>query len=85
MTLVYPSLKAMLEASIRKVTVTVEWTEGTKTRNVEAIQYVTNPQQGGIDKNAAQGLEQTVSAIGGMLGMPGLGQGTGPGTGTGTR
>jgi len=88
MTMVYPNLKPMLEASIRKVTVSVEWPEGSKTRNVEAVQYVTNPQQGGIDKNAAQGLDQQISNIGSALGIPGMtgaGPGTGTGTGTGTR
>lgn len=85
MSMVYPSLKPMLEASIRKVTVTVEWSEGTKTRNVEAVQYVTNPQQGGIDKNAANGLDATMDALGKQFGLQGSGTGTGTGTGTGAR
>jgi general secretion pathway protein I len=57
MGLVYPDLKPMLEASIRKITVTVSWREGSNERELAATQYVTNPMQGGLDPNAAQGLE----------------------------
>ncbi|MCA9598572.1 MAG: prepilin-type N-terminal cleavage/methylation domain-containing protein [Myxococcales bacterium] len=58
MSLVYPDLKPMLEASIRKVTVKVLWKEGSKERSFDLVQYVTNPQQGGLDPNAAKGLDQ---------------------------
>jgi general secretion pathway protein I len=54
---VYPELKLMLEASIRKVSVTVHWKEGESDRELTAIQYVTNPQQGGFDPMAAAGLD----------------------------
>jgi general secretion pathway protein I len=57
MGMVYPDLKPMLEASIRKVTVTVTWKEGNNERDLSVIQFVANPQQGGIDPNAAKGLE----------------------------
>jgi general secretion pathway protein I len=40
---VYPQLKPMLEASIRKVTVTVRWREGLRSRDLELQQYLTNP------------------------------------------
>src|SRR5262249_8168493 len=43
MTLVYPVLKPMLEASIRKVTVKVEWHEGTQNRDITIVQYLTRP------------------------------------------
>jgi general secretion pathway protein I len=46
MTIVYPSLKPMLEASIRKVTVKVTWKEGIQKRDFSAIQYVTRPMRG---------------------------------------
>jgi len=46
--IVYPQLKGMLEASIRKVTVQVYWKEGSTERDLSIIQYVTNPQQGGM-------------------------------------
>jgi general secretion pathway protein I len=42
-TIVYPSLKLVLEASIRRVTVVVKWAEGLKDRDFTLVQYVTNP------------------------------------------
>lgn len=68
MSLVYPTLKPMLEASIRKVTVSVTWKEGSRTRDVSVTQFVTNPQQGGLDPTLP---------MGGLLGSP-TGTGTGP-------
>ena len=58
----------MLEASIRKLTITVEWQQGSKTQNLEVVQFVTNPMQGGIDPNAAQGMDAAFGALGGLLG-----------------
>lgn len=57
MGLVYPSLKPMLEMSIRKLTVAVHWKEGSKDRDLTVQQFVTNPVAGGLDPNAAKGLE----------------------------
>lgn len=48
MTLVYPDLKPMLEASIRKITVTVQWKEGNNDKDFSITQYVTDPQEGGL-------------------------------------
>jgi general secretion pathway protein I len=48
MGMIYPQLKAMLEASIRKVTVHVTWSEGRTERTFSVSQYLTNPQQGGF-------------------------------------
>lgn len=48
MGLIYPNLKTMLEASIRKVTVQVIWSEGSVERDLSVTQYITNPQQGGL-------------------------------------
>jgi general secretion pathway protein I len=48
MGMIYPQLKAMLEASIRKVTVRVIWMEGKTERDLSVTQYLTNPQQGGF-------------------------------------
>lgn len=53
---VYPSLKPMLEASIRKVAVTVTWQEGTRERSLVVTQFVTDPRQGELDPEAAEGL-----------------------------
>jgi len=70
MSMVYPDLKPMLEASIRKVTVTVHWKQGTREKDLDITQYVTNPQQGGLDPNAAQGLEALGDALGGGATVP---------------
>lgn len=48
MSMVYPQLKGMLEASIRKVTVQVLWKDGATERDLTVTQYLTNPQQGGL-------------------------------------
>ncbi len=65
LSLVYPTLKPMLEASIRKVKVAVVWQEGEKERRFEAIQYVTNPLEGGLNPNADEGLEELAEQLGG--------------------
>ncbi|HKO51550.1 MAG TPA: type II secretion system protein [Polyangiaceae bacterium] len=65
MSMVYPTLKPMLEASIRKISITVTYTEGKFDRELLVTQYVTNPQQGQLDP--------TVAGTGGVggLGTPG--------------
>lgn len=45
---VYPVTKPMMEASIRRVTVTVRWKEGPVARELGLVQFVTNPQRGGF-------------------------------------
>jgi general secretion pathway protein I len=78
MSIVYPTLRPMLEASIRKVTVKVIWKEGLQKRDVSVIQYVTRPMRGDAITAAA--------AASGMLpGSPAptaTGLGTMPGLGT---
>jgi general secretion pathway protein I len=76
MTLIYPTLKPMLEASIRKVTVTVGYKEGKLNREFAVTQYVTNPQQGQLDP--------TSTGSGGGAGLSGAIPGL-PATGTGTK
>jgi general secretion pathway protein I len=63
--LVYPTLKPMLEASIRKVQVDVIWREGSKERRFEVTQYITNPLEGGLNPNAAEGLDEIADLMGG--------------------
>jgi general secretion pathway protein I len=63
MGIVYPELKLMLEASIRRVTVEINWKEGSQDRKLEVVQFVTNPTQGGIDPTAADGLTSAVEAV----------------------
>jgi general secretion pathway protein I len=74
MGLVYPDLKPMLEASIRKITVVVHWKEGSSDQKLSVTQYVTNPQQGGLDPLAAEGVDeaadQALEAISGAVGAP---------------
>lgn len=67
MGIVYPDLKPMLEASIRKVTVSVRWQEGESQRDLTVTQYITSPQQGGLDPTAAEGLDQAAASVLGEL------------------
>jgi general secretion pathway protein I len=46
--LVYPSLKPMLEAGIRRVTVVIRWKEGAADRDFTLVQYITNPSRSGL-------------------------------------
>lgn len=92
MSIVYPSLKPMLEASIRKVTVVVLWKEGIKPQELEIVQWLTNPMKanllsGAIDpsaSNSAGGLPGLPPGLGALLpgGLPGVGAGTGTTGGT---
>jgi general secretion pathway protein I len=73
MGMIYPNLKAMLEASIRKVTVKVVWSEGSIERDISVTQYLTNPQQGGF---LAVDESQAAAGAGGGGGVsPATGQG----------
>ncbi|MDP9035698.1 MAG: prepilin-type N-terminal cleavage/methylation domain-containing protein [Myxococcota bacterium] len=47
-TLVYPSLKPLLESAIRRITVVVRWDEGPMHRDFTLVQYVTNPSRAGL-------------------------------------
>lgn len=83
--MVYPSLKPMLEASIRKVTVRVYWREGRREQELTAVQFVTNPLEGGLNPNTANMMNDLLDSAGGIPGMPGTtGQGTTGPTGRGT-
>lgn len=75
MGLVYPDLKPMLEASTRKVTVTVQWKEGIKDRDLTITQFLTSPQQGGFDPLAAEGVDEAAEQV-----LDALGQGSGTDT-----
>jgi general secretion pathway protein I len=80
MGMVYPSLKPMLEASIRKLTVQVEWKEGSKKKEFVVTQYVTDPQQGQLDGDAGvmPGATDTATGVG-------TGTNTGSNIGSNTR
>ena len=73
MSMVYPQLKGMLEASIRKVTVHVFWKDGSADRDLTVTQYLTNPQQGGllaVDETGAGGAAGAIAGTAGKSGMP---------------
>lgn len=76
---VYPTLKPMLEASIRKMTVGVHWKDGNKDKDLTVQEFVTNPQMGGLDPNAAKGLDTAADAIGNMLNPGGAAAPAAPG------
>lgn len=63
MQIVYPQLKPLLEASIRRVTVDVLWNEGPNQRSLRVVQFVTNPQRG---------LPPVVAADPAASGLPGV-------------
>jgi general secretion pathway protein I len=69
---VYPSLKPMLEASIRRVTVKVAWKEGGRDRDLEVTQFLTRPQEGELGTADQLGLDQ-------LQNNPALNEVTGPG------
>lgn len=69
LTMVYPTIKPMLEASIRRVTVKVLWSEGIHERSFDVAQYLANPQQGGM-LPGMPGYDPA-AAMGQMPGLPG--------------
>jgi general secretion pathway protein I len=74
--LVYPSLKPLLETAIRRVTVEIKWKEGKLDRNFTLIQYITNPSRAGLMAGLA---EAGVGGDGGIA--PNTGGSTGGNTG----
>ena len=46
--IVYPTLKPLLETAIRRITVVVRWKEGSIDRDFTLTQYVTNPSRAGL-------------------------------------
>lgn len=64
LTMVYPTVKPMFEASIRRVSVSVKWHEGSNERTFDIAQYLTNPLQGGMLPGMPGAPEQ-------IPGMPG--------------
>jgi general secretion pathway protein I len=79
---VYPSMKLMFEASIRRVTVTVKWNEGPNPKELAIVEYVTSPQQAGFTAGAVPSALPGASGGLPQVGPPGgLGapQGAAPG------
>ena len=48
MSMVYPDLQMLFEASTRRVTVVLTWTEGSREYDIEVVQWITDPRQAGI-------------------------------------
>ncbi len=70
--LVYPSLKPLLEAAIRRITVVVSWKEGAIQRDFTLTQYVTNPSRAGLIASLGDGGLVTDGGVSGG-GLGGLG------------
>jgi general secretion pathway protein I len=68
---VYPFIKPMMEASIRRITVTVRWKEGAKPKEFSILQYVTNPTSGGFGPGADGGVASGAGGAGTSTGAAG--------------
>ena len=77
LSMVYPTLKPMLEASIRRITVSVNWREGTVARDFNLVEYVTNPTQGLPPMTAGSAGESGMNPLLLLNGLSGTGT---PGT-----
>lgn len=75
MGIVYPELKTIFEASTRRVSLVVTWTEGDRAYDIEVVQWVTQPQPGL--------LPDADELTGGVPGVGDTGGGTTPGGGSG--
>jgi general secretion pathway protein I len=64
MAFLYPQLKLLFEAAIRRVTVTVRWTEGVVPRDLELVEYITNPALAGFVPGLAGNGDGGVSPAG---------------------
>ncbi len=84
MGILYPAIKPMFEASIRRISVTVKWKEGSNARELPLVQYITNPQRGGFAGSALlpDGGMMDFGDPSGAAGSSGS-SGTAPRTGTG--
>jgi general secretion pathway protein I len=72
LTFIYPTMKPMMEASIRRLTVVVHWKEGPTEQELQIVQYVTNPQRGGFVGSPAASASGAAPPSGGASG-PGSG------------
>jgi general secretion pathway protein I len=83
--IVYPSLKPLLESAIRRVTVSVKWKEGLVDRDFTLVQYITNPSRAGLlagmldagsmgDGGGLGGLLPALGGLGGGAAPPGGGR-----------
>lgn len=76
-----PMITELLRAAIRKVTVKVEWDQGSKHRELEVVQYATHPTQGPLQLlQQASAMDQMADELmtGGGTGADGRGGGVNP-------
>lgn len=79
MGMVYPQLKSIMEASTRRLVVTVSWYEGKKQHSFDILQWVTNPQQAGVVGDLPEGAGVPGAGLfGGGAGTGALGGATSP-------
>ncbi len=82
LSMVYPTLKPMLEASIRRISVSVKWNEGSSQRTFDIAEYVTNPMQG-LPPIGSAGVG--MDPLGSLLSVMGMGSAQSPTTPIGGR
>ncbi|MCC6556423.1 MAG: prepilin-type N-terminal cleavage/methylation domain-containing protein [Polyangiaceae bacterium] len=61
MSIVYPDIKSLFEASTRRVTVKLTWTQGSREQSIELVQWFTIPQKGLPPKVADDGSGEVES------------------------
>ena len=80
MSMVYPQLKGIMEASTRRIVVNVTWKEGVNKRSLNVMQWITNPQQAGVIGDVPEGEESVANPASGS-GSPGSTRGGRPPSG----
>jgi general secretion pathway protein I len=48
MSVVYPDLKTLFEAGVRRATVTITWYEGSREHSIEIVQWIVNSKEAGL-------------------------------------
>jgi len=48
MSVVYPDLKTLFEAGVRRATVTITWHEGNREQSIELVQWIVNSKEAGL-------------------------------------
>jgi len=77
-TIVYPSLKPLLETAIRRVTVNIKWREGLQSRELVFMQYLSNPSRAGFAAGFDGGTFDGGAGPPGAPGAPGAPGGGSP-------
>ncbi|MEI8256133.1 MAG: hypothetical protein WCJ30_10730, partial [Deltaproteobacteria bacterium] len=67
----YPTIKPLLEGAIRKATVTMRWSEGSRAFSFDVVQYITHPGQTMQSGDMINAIERQIG--GGATGTAGAG------------